>query len=90
MHKPLKIIIEDLNRKVIGYYRYYRINANVHSLKQFSECVRRQLFWMLNRRSQTRSYSWEIFVHMENEYHMVAPKIYASIFKLKETISYIL
>lgn len=90
MHKPLKIIIEDLNRKLIGYYRYYGITDNVHSLKQFSDCVKRQLFWTLNRRSQSRSYSWETFNQMKKECHIVAPKIYVSIFELKETISYIL
>lgn len=90
MHEPLKIIMEKLNRKLVGYYRYYGITDNSYSMKQFSDCVRRQLYWTLNRRSQKKSYSWETFNQMKKEYQIAKPKIHVSIFELKETISYIM
>jgi len=88
MHTPLDILIPKLNRKLLGYYRYYGITDNIHALKRYKDCISRYLFWVLNRRSQRSSYSWESFNRMKKTYCIAKPKIYVNIFELKPTISY--
>lgn len=90
MHMPKHIIIKMLNRKLVGYYRYYGISDNIIALRNFRYNVRRQLFKILNRRSQKRSYNWETFSQMLKVYKLAEPKIYVSIFQLRTEISYIL
>lgn len=87
MHTPLKILIEKLNRKLIGYYRYYGITDNIDALKRYRDAVQRHLFWVLNRRSQTGSYSWETYNQMKKSYPIVRPKIYVNMFEVKPRIS---
>ncbi|MHC1749582.1 MAG: hypothetical protein AB9856_15025 [Cellulosilyticaceae bacterium] len=83
MHTPLKILIQKLNRKLVGYYRYYGITDNIYALKRYRDAIQRQLFWVLNRRSQTRSYSWESYNKMKKTYPIIRPKLYVNMFELK-------
>lgn len=83
MHTPLKILIEKLNRKLQGYYRYYGITDNIYAMKKYRDCVQRQLFRVLNRRSQTGSYSWKAYNQMKKNYPIIRPKIYVNIFELR-------
>jgi len=90
MHIPISIFIKKLNRKLVGYYRYYGITDNSISLNNFKDCVRGHLFKILNRRSQRRSYNWKAFADMMKVYKLAKTKIYVSIFELRSDISYIL
>ena len=87
MHTPLKILVEKLNKKLVGYYRYYGITDNFYALKSYRDAVQRQLFWVLNRRSQTGSYSWETYNQMKKTYPIARPKIYVNMFELKPRTS---
>lgn len=87
MHTPLKIQVQKLNRKLIGYYRYYGITDNIYALKRYRDCIQRQLFWVLNRRNQNGSYSWEAFNQMKKTYPIVRSKIYVNMFEVKPRIS---
>ena len=73
---------------MVGYYRYYGITDNIFALKRYRDAVQRQLFWVLNRRSQKASYSWETFNQMKTTYLVVRPKIYVNMFELNQRISY--
>lgn len=90
MHISVDILAKKLNRKLVGYYRYYGITDNGNSLSNFKDCVKRQLFKTLNRRSQRRSYNWKTFARMMKAHKLANPKIYVSIFELRKDISYIL
>lgn len=63
MHISLDILVKKLNRKLVGYYRYYGITDNASSLSKFKDCIKRQLYKTLNRRSQCRSYNWKTFAN---------------------------
>jgi len=88
MHTPLKILMPKLNRKLIGYYRYYGITDNIYALKRYRDAIQRQLFWVLNKRSQKTSYNWEAFNQMKKSYPIERPKIYVNMFELRPRISY--
>lgn len=90
MHVSLDILVKKLNRKLVGYYRYYGITDNADSLSNFKDCIKRQLYKTLNRRSQRRSYNWKTFAKMMKVYKLANPKIYVNIFELRSDISYIL
>lgn len=88
MHTPLKLLITNLNRKLVGYYRYYGITDNSYSIKEFRYYIRRQLYKVLNRRSQRRSYNWDTFEQMMRMYPLAMAKLYVNIFELKPSKSY--
>jgi len=61
MHEPVGQIIKKLNIKLVGHFRYYGISGNFNQINKFRYEVIGRLFWILNRRSQMRSYTWEDF-----------------------------
>jgi RNA-directed DNA polymerase len=60
-NKRLRTIFRELNSKLRGYYQYYGVTGNWHSLERFHEEVVRTLYGRLNRRSQKRSFNWKGF-----------------------------
>ncbi len=60
-HLKLRVLFEQLNSKLRGYYNYYGVHGNYGSLKQFFSSAMRILMKWLNRRSQRRSYNWSGF-----------------------------
>lgn len=76
-HIPVKNLIEQLNVKLVGHYRYYGITFNSRSLNNYLLRVEAQLFKWLNRRGGKNSYTWEEFNKMKTEWIPIAkPKIY--------------
>ncbi|MDO4340106.1 MAG: group II intron maturase-specific domain-containing protein [Eubacteriales bacterium] len=73
-------IIKKLNQMLVGYYHYYGITDNFKGIDNFCLCVRRSLFYWINRRSQKKSYTWEGFNAMMKDYPLARPKIYVSIY----------
>jgi group II intron reverse transcriptase/maturase len=79
MHRPIVEIIQRLNRKLVGHYRYYGINGNtVMMSKIFHYCIRR-LFRALQRRGQRHKIKWEKFLRIMEFTPIVGPKIYVQI-----------
>ena len=77
-----KELIEKLNIKLSGYYRYYGITDNFKALDKFWRKIVRAVFIWLNRRSQRKSYTWIRFYDMLKHYPIVRPKIYVSMYEI--------
>jgi RNA-directed DNA polymerase len=80
MHEPIGNIIKSLNAKLIGHFRYYGITGNSSMINSFKYRVTKQLFWVLNRRSQRRSYNWDKFLRMLKIYPIAKAKIYVNMY----------
>jgi group II intron reverse transcriptase/maturase len=74
-NKRLRTLFEELNPKLRGYYQYFGVTGNWHSLERFHEEVVRTLFRRLNRRSQKRSFNWKGFAAVMSHYGMERPRI---------------
>lgn len=59
--KRLRNLIDLLNVKLKGYYNYYGIVGNYTMLAKMDMVIRRLLYKWMNRRSQRRSFNWEVF-----------------------------
>ena len=80
MHEPIGNLIKRLNTKLVGHYRYYGITGNYSMINSFKFRVTKQLFWVLNRRSQKRSYNWDKFKRMMKIYPIAKPKTYVNMY----------
>ena len=78
---PLKQIMDMVNKKLVGHYRYYGISFNSHSTANFHHETQELLFKILNRRSDKRSYTRDGFYKMLKYYPMATPKVYVSLFQ---------
>ncbi len=78
----LKILMEKINIKLMGHYRYYGITDNTYMIALFQYKVKSSIFKWLNRRSQRRSYTWEKFHQMLKYYPLARPKIYVNIYDI--------
>ena len=76
----LRAIFKRVNQMLIGYYHYYGITDNGHSLNNLKYRVERSLFYWLNRRSQKKSYTWEQFHDLLKLFPLAEPKIYDSVY----------
>jgi len=72
-------IVDKLNRKIIGHYRYYGINGNYRSLNKFYNYVEKALYRMLSRRSQRRWLNWERFNKKLKHKPIMKPQLYVNI-----------
>ena len=73
-----------LKAKLIGHYSYFGISGNYRSLQQFYYLVRRVIFKGVNRRSQRKSMTWEMFQQYLQWNPLPVPKIYHSLYKLTQ------
>jgi group II intron reverse transcriptase/maturase len=60
-HLAVKEQHSALVRRLRGHFNYFGVNGNMRSLEQVVQQVRRIWFKWLNRRSQRRSFTWEVF-----------------------------
>ncbi|MGH7771584.1 MAG: group II intron reverse transcriptase/maturase [Candidatus Binatia bacterium] len=74
-HLKLRVLFEQLNRKLRGYYNYYGVHGNYGSLKQFFSSAMRILMRWLNRRSQRRSYNWSGFTAVLQHFQVKRPRV---------------
>jgi RNA-directed DNA polymerase len=77
-----KELIEKLNVKLAGYYRYYGITDNFMAMDRFWRKIVRTVFIWLNRRSQRKSYTWKRFYDMLKYYPIMRPRIYVNIYEI--------
>lgn len=73
-----------LKAKLIGHYSYFGISGNYRSLQQFYYLVRRVVFKGVNRRSQRKSMTWEMFQQYLQWNPLPVPRIYHSLYKLTQ------
>ena len=66
----LREIFKLLNAKLRGYYNYYGVIGNFASLQKFFRQAMRILYKWLNRRSQKRSFCYNIFNQITKFYNV--------------------
>jgi group II intron reverse transcriptase/maturase len=71
----LRVILKLLNVKLRGYYNYYGVIGNFTSLQMFFFQAMRILYKWLNRRSQKRSFCYNIFNQIAKFYKIEKPRI---------------
>lgn len=74
-HQRLKVLFEQLNVKLRGYYNYYGVHGNYASLEDFFSWVMRILKKWLDRRSQRRSYNWSGYKEVLKHFKVERPRI---------------
>ena len=73
-------LIEKLNIKLVGHYRYYGVSHNGKMLCNFRQRTIDFLYKILNRRSNKKSYTNEGFKELIKILKIPYPKIYISLF----------
>jgi RNA-directed DNA polymerase len=74
-HQRLTQLFATLKAKYRGYWNYYGVIGNFHSLCQFFAATKRILFKWLNRRSQRTSYTWGGFQDLIDLFGVEGPRI---------------
>jgi group II intron reverse transcriptase/maturase len=82
MHEEKSQLVKNLNRKLVGHYRYYGVTGNSRKIRMFWQYTDEQLFRVLNRRSQ-RKMSWEKYRQFKKYNPLTTPKIYVSLLQSK-------
>ena len=81
-NKPIKEIMKTIKSKLTGHYNYYGITDNYNSMLTYKLKVTKLLFRWLNRRSQKKSYTWEGFNQMLDNFNLPIPKIKVNIYAI--------
>jgi len=81
IHKPIGELIDKLNIKLLGHYRYYGISDNSNKLQEFMRYITQTLFKQLRRRGQKHKLSWEGYLKILKYNPIIQPKIYVSLYK---------
>jgi hypothetical protein len=68
-------IFAALNRKLVGYYGYYGVIGNFHSLRCFYNGLLRILRKWLGRRSECGRMSWRRFQALVQYHGLERPRI---------------
>lgn len=76
--KPTEII-QKLNIKLVGHYRYYGITDNYNKLVEFRRYIIRTLYKQLWRRGQKKRISWEKYRKIIEYNPIIKPKIYITL-----------
>ena len=69
-----------LNRKLAGHCNYYSINGNLRSVRKYYWYAKKRMYWMLNRRSQKKSVTWETMELLWKQY-ITPPSIKVNIWQ---------
>lgn len=82
MHGKLSDVISQLNRKLMGHYRYYGISGNYAGIRRFYEYAAKAVYKVVNRRSQRGRMTWERYEHLLEKFPILKPKLYVSIWQM--------
>lgn len=74
-------IIKQLNRKLIGHYRYYGISGNYEGLLKYYKFIVDAFYGRLMRRSQRAYLSRERYGSLLEKHPILKPKIYVNIWE---------
>lgn len=69
------MLFDKIRAKLRGYYNYYGIQGNYESLSDYFYQVKRILFKWINRRSQKKSYNWDGFSNLLEDFNLPRPRI---------------
>jgi RNA-directed DNA polymerase len=72
---PFRELHKHLCRILKGYYNYFGFAGNSTTLNKFDHAVRRIWFKWLNRRSHKKSYDWNGFSALLNQFPLPKPRI---------------
>jgi len=61
LRMPLEELWRSVNRRLQGHYAYYNVSDNWMGVMEFRRRTQLALYWVLNRRSQRRSFNWNEF-----------------------------
>jgi group II intron reverse transcriptase/maturase len=78
--KPVAETMELIDRSLTGHNNYYGVNGNFSKIKEFWSYVYHTSYRILNRRSQKKSMSWDIFNRIWNHY-VKQPKLTTNIWQ---------
>lgn len=85
-HWPVKEQWRKLSEKVRGHYAYYGITDNWRSISAFHALVLRSWRFWLNRRNNSRSMKWSVFLRLLKRYPLPEPKIVHSVFRTQRKV----
>jgi RNA-directed DNA polymerase len=74
-HRRLPDLFKTLNAKLRGYFNHYGLHGNLPSLAEFYYHVTGYLKKYLNQRSQRKSYNWDGFNQLLDQFGVVKPHI---------------
>ena len=74
-----------LKAKLTGHYNYFGISGNYRSISQFYTQVRSMIFKWINRRSQKKSMTYEVYLNYLALNPLSKPKIYCNFYTLSST-----
>ena len=80
---PLKEWWPTLKAKLIGHYSYFGISGNMRCLQQYYHAVLKIVFKWINRRSQRKSMTWEMFNQYLQWNPLPVPRIYHALYTVK-------
>lgn len=72
-------VIDKLNRKMVGHYRYYGVSGNFQGIVKFYRYVVGALYKMLSRRSQRRYFNWERYFKKLARKPILKPRLYINV-----------
>ena len=72
-----KELIRKINIILRGYYNYYCVSGNTRMVTRFRQDVSKLLYKWLNRRSQRRSFNWNKFNLLQEQYPIIRPRVVA-------------
>jgi len=81
IHGKPSDIIELLNKKLVGHYRYYGISGNYEGLLKFHHYIRIALYKTLTRRSQRAYLTWRRYRMLLEKHPIAKPRIYVNIWQ---------
>ena len=75
-----------LKAKLRGHYQYYGVSGNMRSLNRYYLLTIRMTLKWLNRRSQRKSFSWEMFNKYLEHYPLPKPRIVHNLYTLSSVV----
>ena len=82
---PLKSWWPIVKAKLTGHYNYFGVSGNIRCLKQYYWRVINIVFKWINRRSQRKSMTWEIFQQYQQWNPLPVPRICHSLYTVSST-----
>lgn len=79
-HMKQEEFLGVIRSKLSGHYRYYGITDNSEKIKTYYMQTLDLIYTWLNRRSQRRSFTWERFYEVLDEFRLPKPRIYVNIY----------
>src|SRR6056297_1280718 len=77
---PVKEFMKKLNRKLIGTYNYYAVSDNFKSIRKLYRRILHLVYKWLNRRSQKKNFSWDMYKLFLKKNTIRKPKIKVNLY----------